>query len=476
MIIPVILAGGSGTRLWPMSRTAFPKQFLSFDGEQTMLQQTLDRLTGLPCGQPVVITNDEHRFLVAEQARQQGVNVDILLEPIGRNTAPAIALAAFHLLKERSSPSPVMLVMASDHIIQDVAAFQRATMSLLPDVRDGKFGTLGIVPSEPATGYGYIKPCSALALSQVECFVEKPNASIAQQYCDDGYLWNSGTFLIRADRYLEVLKGYRPDIYRACEQAIHNINTDMDFIRVDHAAFEACATESIDYAVMEPLSETGDVIVASLEAGWSDVGSWSTLWQKAEKDQHGNALLGGMEHQHTLLQDTHNSLIFSQKRLVATLGVDNLVVVDTPDAVLVANKDKAQSVKDIIVEMNQQGRNEHLSHQLTYRPWGYYDVVTFGEGYKVKKILVNPGASLSLQRHQFRAEHWVVVYGTARVTKGEDTYCVQQNESSYISPGEIHKLENPGPEVLVIIEVQTGSYLEEDDIERLEDRYGRTSS
>jgi mannose-1-phosphate guanylyltransferase len=467
------MAGGSGTRLWPMSRIAFPKQFLVLGSSQTMLQQTAARLEGLQSGKPIVITNEEHRFLVAEQMRQQKSDADILLEPVGRNTAPAIALAAFQLLKASPENAPVMLVLASDHVIQDSEAFRTAVLTLLPEVESGKFGTLGILPTEPATGYGYIKRTASDQLAGVEQFVEKPDAVTAQKYLDDGYLWNSGMFMIRADRYLEELKKYRPDIYLACEKAMADTAQDLDFIRVNKESFEVCPDESIDYAVMEPLSTTGNVVVTPLDAGWSDVGSWSALWDIAEKCENGNALLGKDVHNHTILKDTKDSFIFSEKRLVTTLGVENLVVVDTPDAVLIADKSKVQNVKDIVADIKKQGRTEHHNHREVYRPWGKYDSIDNGERYQVKRITVKPGAKLSVQMHHHRAEHWIVVSGTASVTNGEETYLVAENESTYIPIGQVHALENPGVIPLEMIEVQSGSYLGEDDIVRLKDKYGR---
>ena len=447
-----------------------------------MLQQTAARLDGFGAGQPIIITNEEHRFLVAEQMRSLGMSSDILLEPVGRNTDPAIALAALQLIKEHSNSSPVMLVLASDHLIQDVNAFQASVAALLPEVEQGKFGTLGIIPTDPATGYGYIKRSDTSAnTSQVEQFVEKPDAKTAQQYVDSGYLWNSGMFMIRADRYLEELKDYRPDIHEACAEAMKDTAADMDFIRVGKAAFEACPDESIDFAVMEPLSATGRVVVTPLDAGWSDVGSWSALWDIADKCENGNALLGENVERNTILNDTSNSFIFSESRLVTTLGIDNLVVVDTPDALLVANKDKVQNVKEIVAEIKRQAktdttRNEHHNHREVYRPWGKYDSIDNGERYQVKRITVNPGAKLSVQMHHHRAEHWVVVSGAAKVTNGDDTYLVAENESTYIPIGQVHALENPGVVPLEMIEVQSGSYLGEDDIVRFEDKYGRADT
>lgn len=477
MIVPVIMAGGSGTRLWPMSRTAFPKQFLALEGRLSMLQQTLDRTIGLDTAAPLVITNEEHRFLVAEQLRQQNISASILLEPIARNTAPAIALAAMEILRnqdEKQTEPPIMLVLASDHVIEDIVPFQEAVMKLVPEVEKGQVGTLGILPTGPSTGYGYIKRSEASMLSRVEEFVEKPDSETASRYIEQGYLWNSGMFMIRADRYLAELKEYRPEIYNACELAMKGSTNDMDFLRVDEHAFSSCPDESIDYAVMEPLALTGRVTVASLDAGWSDVGSWSALWDIADKCEDGNALLGKEVNQNTILKDTKNSFVFSETRLVTTLGVDNLVVVDTPDAVLIANKDKVQNVKEIVAEIKKQGRNEHYNHREVYRPWGRYDSIDRGERYQVKRITVNPGAKLSLQMHHHRAEHWIVVSGTAKVINGDDNYLVTENESTYIPIGTVHTLENCGVIPLEMIEVQSGSYLGEDDIVRFEDLYGRS--
>ncbi len=469
MIVPVIMAGGSGTRLWPLSRTAFPKQFLALTSQLTMLQETAARLQGLSGAGALVICNEEHRFLVAEQMRQQNTDVSILLEPVGRNTAPAIALAAMQILKDKAASNAVMLVLAADHVIENVVAFQQSVKDLLPSVQAGKFGTLGIVPTEAATGYGYINPLeSTSAIKVVGEFVEKPDAATAAKYVDQGYLWNSGMFVVRADRYLQELKNLRPDIYSACEKAMRHTQQDMDFVRVDKAAFEACPDESIDYAVMEPLAKTEQVVVAPLDAGWSDVGSWSALWEIADKDAQGNVAAGD-----TILQDTSNSYIYGQDRLITTLGVDNLVIVDTPDALLIANKDSVQDIKKIVSHIKESGRHEHHLHRQVYRPWGHYDSIDHGKRYQVKRITVNPGAKLSVQMHHHRAEHWVVVSGTAKVTNGEKTYLVAENESTYIPIGQVHALENPGVIPLEMIEVQSGSYLGEDDIVRLQDKYGR---
>ena len=489
-MIPVIMAGGSGTRLWPLSRTAFPKQFLALNSHLTMLQQTAARLDGIATEQPLVICNEEHRFLVAEQMRQKGYKASILLEPVGRNTAPAIALAAIQALQaagEGGKP-PVMLILAADHVIKDTKAFQAAVKELLPAVEAGKVGTLGIVPTEPSTGYGYIQvgdvSAGSQALFSVKEFVEKPDLETAQRYMQEQtpqgtnkWLWNSGMFMIRADRYLEALKQYRPDIFAACEQAMAGTAEDYDFVRVDAEAFKACPDESIDYAIMEPLSkEDGDqILVTPLNAGWSDVGSWSALWDIANKDENDNAVMvtGNAETRDIILKQTKGCFVSASNRLVTTLGVEDLVIVDTPDALLVAAKDKVQDVKSIVADIKADGRTEHHQHREVYRPWGKYDSVDNGARYQVKLITVKPGAKLSVQKHHHRAEHWIVVSGTARVTNGDDTYLVTENESTYIPIGQVHCLENPGVIELEMIEVQSGSYLGEDDIVRLKDQYGR---
>jgi mannose-1-phosphate guanylyltransferase len=498
-MITVIMAGGSGTRLWPLSRTAFPKQFLSLGYDQTMLQQTVARLDGLSDAAPMIITNENHRFLVAEQLRQMGRDGTILLEPVGRNTAPAIALAAFEAIRQQSESAPVLLVLAADHVIQDTAAFQKSVRTLEPAVREGKFGTLGIVPTEPATGYGYIEAgAESSGLFAVEQFVEKPDAATARRYLDENaalsgeslarkWYWNSGMFMIRADRYLEELKRFSPEMYAACEAAMADTQSDMDFIRVNKEAFEQCPDDSIDYAIMEPL--TGEplstsegepqVVVAPLEAGWSDVGSWSALWDIADKCDNGNAVLhAGKGEGDTILKDTRNSLISTSDRLISTLGVDDLVIVDTKDAILVAHKSKVQNVKDVVSVLKEHGLPHHEFHRELYRPWGVCDSIdpTLNEphqGYKVKRLTVRPGAKLSLQMHHHRAEHWIVVSGTAKVTNGENTIVLAENESTYIPIGQTHCLENPGTVDLEIIEVQSGLYLGEDDIVRFEDKYGR---
>jgi mannose-1-phosphate guanylyltransferase len=508
-IIPVIMAGGSGTRLWPLSRERFPKQFLSIAGEQSLFQQAVLRGGLFSTCPPIVIANEEHRFLVAEQLRQLNCDAFILLEPVGRNTAPAIALAAFQAMKgfdsvdsrlrgtdgvksgnDDNADAPVLLVLAADHVIKDTAVFQKAAAALLPAVQAGKFGTLGIVPTEAATGYGYIKAgAESAGLFAVEQFVEKPDAETAQGYFGEGaalsgsykWLWNSGMFMIRADRYLEELKRFSPDMFAACEAAMANTQSDFDFVRVDAEAFKACPDDSIDYAVMEPLCALEgepQVVVEPLEAGWSDVGSWSALWEIAEKCENGNSIFNlgghaGAGKAETILEDTRNSLISTSDRMVTTLGVDDLVIVDTKDALLVAHRDKVQDVKKIVAQIKAQGGTQHQLHREVYRPWGRYDSIDNGERYQVKRITVKPGAKLSVQMHHHRAEHWVVVSGTAQVTNGDETFLVTENESTFIPIGQVHALENPGKVELEMIEVQSGSYLGEDDIVRFEDKYGR---
>jgi len=486
-MISVILSGGSGTRLWPLSREHSPKQFSSLVGDSSLFQQALKRAAVISGRSPLVICNEEHRFVAAEQLRQLGTQATILLEPVGRNTAPAIALAAFQALgdsKNNPDEAPVLLVLAADHVIKDTAAFQAAVSKLEPAVREGKFGTLGILPTEPATGYGYIKAkTGASGLFTVEQFVEKPDAETAQSYLDaQCYYWNSGMFMIRADRYLEELKRHQPAIYAACEAAMANTEQDYDFVRIDKEAFIACPDDSIDYAIMEPLtaepltadSANSQVVVAPLDAGWSDVGSWSALWDIAYKCEDGNSVLhAGKGEGETILKDTRNSLISTSDRLVSTLGVDDLVIVDTKDAVLVAHRDKVQDVKKIVAQIKEQGGGRHEFHREVYRPWGRYDSIDRGERYQVKRITVRPGGSLSLQKHHYRAEHWVVVSGVAEVTRGNSTFVLKENESTFIPVGEVHSLLNPAETDLEMIEIQSGSYLGEDDIVRYEDEYGR---
>jgi len=464
MITPVIMAGGSGSRLWPLSRSLYPKQFLALNGHGTMLQQTLERLSGLTVDRPVVICNEEHRFIVAEQLREINKPGAIILEPVGRNTAPAIALAAKIVIDSKDS---LILILAADHIIKNEAAFVDAVEKAIPLAQAGKLVTFGIVPTEAHIGYGYIKRGVAVDDGyQVDTFVEKPSVDAASEYlAGKEHYWNSGMFLMKASRYLEELNQFRPDIYTACKSALENTSKDDDFIRIDKVAFEKCPDESIDYAVME---KTDDAVVVPLDAGWSDIGSWSALWDVSHKNADGNAVIGD-----SIMYGTTNSLIQGSERLIATVGVDNLVIVDTKDALLVASKDKVQEVKKIVEQLKAEGRGEFKNHREVYRPWGKYDSIDTGTRYQVKRITVKPGEKLSIQMHHHRAEHWIVVSGTAKVTNGDKTFLITENESTYIPIGVIHALENPSVLPLEIIEVQSGSYLGEDDIVRFEDRYGR---
>ena len=466
-IYPAIMCGGSGTRLWPLSRALFPKQFLPLVTNNSMLQDTLLRLPQ-NCIDPLFICNEEHRFLVAEQLRLSSLNNGtILLEPEGRNTAPAVALAAINALAK--DKNAMLLVLAADHVIKDTEAFHQAVKQASVAAEKGDLVTFGIVPTHAETAYGYIKKGYSLNNSafKVAEFVEKPNKDLASQYLASGkYLWNSGMFLFKASRYLEELKKYRADILSDCQLAMQDIEKDFDFLRPNKQYFLACASESIDYAVME---KTDSAVVIPLDAGWSDVGAYSALWDVCEKNQDNNVLKGDV-----IAHQTTNSYIHSQHKLIATVGVDNVVVIDTPDAVLVANKDKVQAVKNIVEQLKAENRPEALLHREVYRPWGKYDSVDCGERFQVKRITVKPGAKLSVQMHHHRAEHWIIVSGTAKVTIDENTVLLSENQSTYIPIGAVHALENPGKLPLEMIEVQSGSYLGEDDIVRFEDRYGRT--
>ncbi|MEW9900011.1 mannose-1-phosphate guanylyltransferase/mannose-6-phosphate isomerase [Chitinivorax sp. PXF-14] len=470
-LYPVVLCGGSGTRLWPLSRAAMPKQFLSLVGQQTMVQETLTRLSGVSSslGRPIVVCNEEHRFLVAEQLREVGVTPStIMLEPEGRNTAPAVALAAIKLLQ--ADPDAVMLVLPADHVIRDVTAFHRAIGLAFQAVERGALVTFGIEPESPHTGYGYIKRGKAMAdvsgAYAVERFVEKPNAETAQSFVASGeYAWNSGMFLFQARHYLDELKALRPDIFDACMASMANASNDLDFTRVDAAAFRACPSESIDYAVME---HTTAAVVVPAQIGWNDVGSWSALWDVAEHDANGNACRGDV-----YLDDVSNSYVRADGRMVTVIGLDDVVVVETADAVLVAHKDRAQDVKHVVNRLNAEKRSESTFHRRVYRPWGSYEGIDAGGRHQVKRITVKPGQKLSLQMHHHRAEHWVVVSGTAKVTCDDSVQLLTENQSTYIPLGAVHRLENPGKLPLDIIEVQSGAYLGEDDIVRFEDIYHR---
>lgn len=461
---PVLLSGGSGTRLWPLSREAYPKQFLPLAGEETMLQATWQRVAAIADVAPIVVAGEEHRFLVAEQLRQIGAPVPaILLEPLGRNTAPAIAAAALQAMA--GGEDPLMLVLPSDHVVRDPAAFREAVRVASPAAEAGALVTFGIVPTAPETGFGYIQAASGEGVRKVLRFVEKPDAATAQGYLASGdFFWNSGMFLLRASRFLEELQRFRPAIAAAVRAAHATAARDGDFIRLDKTAFADCPSDSIDYAVME---HTDAAMVLPVDFGWNDVGSWSSLWDVSAQDACGNACRGEV-----IAVDSRNSYAWTQ-RMVALVGVDDIVVVETADAVLVARKDRVQQVKEVVAQLKDAHRSQVVFHREVYRPWGSYDSVDVGDGFQVKRIKVKPGARLSLQSHRRRAEHWVVVRGTARVTRNDEVFDLCANQSAYIPIGARHRLENPGLEMLELIEVQSGDYLGEDDIVRYEDQYGR---
>ncbi|QBL09802.1 mannose-1-phosphate guanylyltransferase/mannose-6-phosphate isomerase [Rheinheimera sp. D18] len=466
MILPVILAGGTGSRLWPLSRDLMPKQFLTLHGEHTMLQTTILRLAGIKTLPPLVICNEDHRFIAAEQLRQiSQLDHNIILEPAGRNTAPAIALAAFTALKQ--GVDPLLLVLAADHVIANNTEFIKALAQADVLANNNNLVTFGIVPTAAETGYGYIKRGAALGDAySVAQFVEKPNLTSAQQYLASGeYYWNSGMFMFKASVYLTELKQHRPDIYIACERAMADVNPDLDFIRVNYDAFIACPSDSVDYAVME---KTRATVVVPIDAGWNDIGSWASLWDISAKDSAGNVHKGDV-----LDIDGSNNYVFAETGLVATLGLTDTVVVQTKDAVLVATKNKVQAVKAIVQQLKTTGRSEYKIHREVYRPWGKYEAIASGERYQVKRITVKPGETLSMQLHHHRSEHWIVVSGMAKVTLNGTETLLYENQSIYIPIGAVHALENPSNMPLEIIEVQTGAYLGEDDIVRLSDRYGR---
>jgi mannose-1-phosphate guanylyltransferase/mannose-6-phosphate isomerase len=474
-IYPVILSGGAGTRLWPLSRAVLPKQLLPLVADKTMLQETALRVAGraatatVELMQPLIVCGNEHRFLVAEQMREIGIKpLAILLEPVGRNTAPAVAAAA-HYLKAIDAEA-VMLVLPADHVIADVAAFHQAVERALVMVKDGALATFGIVPTAPETGYGYIQSGAGAGAEhcfKVDRFVEKPDRATAEGFVAAGnYFWNSGMFLFRADAYIAELAKFQPAIAAAAEAAVQKDYRDLDFCRLDEAAFTACPSDSIDYAVME---KTQHAVVVPADIGWNDVGSWSALHDVLPKDAAGNVTRGDV-----YLDDVQGTLVRAESRIVAVVGVKDLVVVETNDAVLVAHKDQVQRVKQIVDHLKTKDRTEHLHHTKVYRPWGCYEGIDIGERFQVKRITVNPGGKLSLQMHHHRAEHWIVVSGTARVTCGEKVTLLTENESTYIPIGMNHRLENPGKLPLHLIEVQSGSYLGEDDIVRFEDVYQRT--
>jgi len=468
MLIPVILSGGAGTRLWPLSRELYPKQLLALLGPRTMLQQTALRVAGLDCVAPVVVCNEAHRFLVAEQLRAIKLAPRaIVLEPFGRNTAPAIALAALAALRDAGSVDPLLLVLPADHVIRDTARFQHAVRTAIPAAEQGQLATFGIVPGTPETGYGYIQRGAPQgAVYAIARFVEKPDLAHAQQFLAAGdYYWNSGMFLFRAGRYLSELARLVPEMAAACRAAFESGRADLDFTRVDADAFERCPSDSIDYAVME---KTAGAVVVPLDAGWSDVGSWSALYEASDADADGNVAHGDV-----LQEDSSGCYLYAESRLVATVGLRDHVVVETKDAVLVAPRNRVQDVKKLVNRLKEQGRYEHSLHREVFRPWGSYDRIESGPRFVVNRVRINPGAAQSLQQHHHRAEHWVVVSGTARITRGEDIFLLEENQSAFIPIGVIHRIENPGRIPLHLIEVQSGSYLGDDDIVRLKDEYGR---
>ncbi|MFQ5509836.1 MAG: mannose-1-phosphate guanylyltransferase/mannose-6-phosphate isomerase [Leptospirillia bacterium] len=471
MVVPVILAGGVGSRLWPLSRELYPKQLLPLVGNDTMLQSTVGRLAGLDAAAPLVVVGEEHRFMVAEQLRGMGVTAAaILLEPAGRNTAPAVATAALTALALASADDdPVLLVLPADHVIADTAAFHTAVRAAALEARQGRLVTFGIEPVRAETGYGYIQRGAARPggdAFEVARFVEKPDEATAHAFLAAGdYLWNSGMFAFSARSYLDALGAHAPDMLAACTEAVKNASHDLDFTRLDESSFSRSPSDSIDYAVME---KSGEVSVVPVSMGWNDVGSWQALWEVSDPDSQGNVLVGDV-----IAEGVTGSYVRAESRLVGVVGLSGHVVVETADSVLVAPMDRVQDVKKLVTELKQQGRDETRLHSTVYRPWGSYTVLEISERHQVKRITVNPGASLSLQMHHHRAEHWVVVVGSARVTRGDDTFLLGENESTYIPVETRHRLENPGTEPLEMIEVQSGAYLGEDDIVRFDDKYGR---
>ncbi len=472
MIVPVILCGGSGTRLWPLSRNSFPKQLLPLVSQRSMLQDTVTRAVGLKdVGAPIVICNEVHRFLVAEQLQELALEKNtIMLEPVGRNTAPAVTLAALQALA--MDKDPMLLILPADHVIKNEKEFQKAVAAAKEIAAQEVMVTFGIVPTHAETGYGYIKQGSAIKNTvgfQVDCFVEKPNAKTAQEYIDSGeYVWNSGMFMFRASTFITEIEKYSPDILEHCRKAFANIAHDLDFYRIPTEVFVACRSDSIDYAVME---KSKNVAVVKLDAEWSDVGSWDALWQVKSTDENGNVVQGDV-----YLDHVKDSYVHAENRMLAVVGVSDHVIVETADAVLVAHKDNCQDVKNIVNMLKNKNRTEIDLHRRVYRPWGYYEILDGSGGFQVKRIMVKPGARLSLQAHNHRSEHWVVIAGVATVTCDEEIKDLTANQSTYIPIGAKHRLENRGKEPLMIIEVQCGDYLGEDDIIRFEDQYGRKSN
>jgi mannose-1-phosphate guanylyltransferase/mannose-6-phosphate isomerase len=468
-IHPVIMSGGAGSRLWPLSRQLYPKQLLPLAGERTMIQETVERVKGPGFAAPIVVCNQEHRFLIAEQMRSCGIEKPtIMLEPVGRNTAPVAAVAS--LLLAELDPWALVLLMPADHVVEDKVAFAKAVEIAAAAAREGAIATFGIQPGGPETGYGYIQRGEAIATKgayRVKRFVEKPDRAAAQTYLDAGdYFWNGGIFVFRAKTFLDELQQFEPQIVAQCQEAVSKGKGDLDFFRLDEKAFTASPSKSIDYAVME---HTEHAVVVPVDMGWSDVGSWQSLWEIATRDGQGNAQDGDI-----VALNCTNSYLRSEGPLLAAVGVDDVVVVATQDAVLVTRRGATQDVKKVVEEIERSGRHHHMHHRQVFRPWGSYDSIDTGERFQVKRIIVNPGAKLSLQMHHHRAEHWVVVSGTAKVTNGENVFILNENESTFIPLGAKHRLENPGDVPLHLIEVQSGGYLGEDDIVRFEDTYGRS--
>jgi mannose-1-phosphate guanylyltransferase/mannose-6-phosphate isomerase len=470
----VIMAGGSGTRLWPLSRAGYPKQFLVLSGNRSLFQQAAARLQalagdGISVGQPLVVGNEEHRFLVLDQLRELRIDpAALLLEPVGRNTAPALTLAA--LQAQATGEDPVLVVTPADQTVTDEAAFVAAMQQAVRLAAEGGITILGITPDRPETGYGYIRVADSGAAPRVEQFVEKPDLETAQRYLAEGqYFWNAGMFVLRASTWLAALERWRPDIAGATRAAFDARSTDAQFVRPDKSAFAAVPSESVDYAVMERCPGSGiDIRMVALDAGWNDLGAWEAVWQVLPKDEAGNAQVGD-----AIVKDSQNTLVHASSRLVSVVGLSDIVIVETADAVLVADRQSSQEVKQIVAHLGREQRGEHALHRKVHRPWGWYDSIDSGARFQVKRIMVKPGASLSLQKHHHRAEHWIVVSGTAEVTNGDKVILLTENQSTYIPLGEVHRLANPGKVPLEIIEVQSGSYLGEDDIVRFEDTYGR---
>ena len=467
MIVPVILSGGSGTRLWPLSRTFFPKQFINLVNDTTLFQDTIMRLPK-EVSEPLIICNEAHRFIVAEQLRQiESGNIGIILEPVGKNTAPAIAIAAMKLLNDNKDP--ILLVLSSDHLIKNNQKFHNSIIVANEIAEQKKLVAIGVEPSAAETGYGYIEidNSDTSEYYNITSFTEKPNQKNAKKYLDSGnYLWNSGIFLFRASVYLRELEKFEPEIYTACKKSSKSVNIDSDFVRLDNIHFRKCPSKSIDYAVME---KTNDAVVVPFNGVWSDIGSWDTLWKAKPKDTNNNVIEGDV-----ILDKVSNSYVYSSNRLVSATNLSDLIIIDTQDALLVSSKKSSQNINNIVEKLKIDSRSEKDDNRKVYRPWGYFDSIDYGEGFQVKRLFINPGAKLSLQKHQKRAEHWVVVKGIALVTCGEKKYKLTENQSTYIPKGEIHRLENCEKNPLEIIEIQTGNYLGEDDIIRLEDDYERS--